>query len=344
MDNSGTISSPIEDNRLTDAGGPSRQYAYREALRPWLLGRVAIMMTVYLGAYLTLCPVGAREAPWVQRLAFTGFGAALCVFMCHAEYVVTLYLTRRRSPLHVALAVAGAALLTTPASTAIIYGVDTVSFRQLSEFHLTTVYASVLFSTLLCSAMVHCLLTRRLKRVPVKPNGLEQIETATAEAAGVSEAAAEAKVQETAAGSLDDSPARGALETERTKPQPAPAHSATAPAGAASALADRLPAEIGQDVIHLTMNDHYVTVVTTSGRCELLMRFTDAVEELGSRGMRVHRSHWIAFDHVEGWGKRDQRPVLRLTGGHTIPVSRSYLAQARAAVAAHQISSADDKC
>ena len=84
------------------------------------------------------------------------------------------------------------------------------------------------------------------------------------------------------------------------------------------------------------MSDHYVEVVTTVGRCTILMRLADAVAELGDQGVRVHRSYWVAYAHVEGWTKRNQRTLLRLTGGNTVPVSRTYLSAMQAAVARHR--------
>ena len=62
------------------------------------------------------------------------------------------------------------------------------------------------------------------------------------------------------------------------------------------------------------------------------MRFVDAVAELdGAGGLRVHRSYWVARHHVEGAARQDGRTTLRLTGGHEVPVSRTYMAAVRAA-------------
>ncbi len=94
----------------------------------------------------------------------------------------------------------------------------------------------------------------------------------------------------------------------------------------------RLPPEIGRDLVYLRMADHYVEAFTTTGSDLVLMRFADAVAELeGADGMRVHRSYWVARAHVTGAERRNGRPTLRLTGGHKVPVSRTYLAEARAA-------------
>ena len=99
-----------------------------------------------------------------------------------------------------------------------------------------------------------------------------------------------------------------------------------------SRFLDRLPPELGRDLIHLQMADHYVEAFTTAGSTLVLMRFADAIAELdGADGLRVHRSHWVARDHVVGTARRNGRRVLRLTGGREAPVSRGYLADVRAA-------------
>ena len=72
--------------------------------------------------------------------------------------------------------------------------------------------------------------------------------------------------------------------------------------------------------------------VTTAGSTLVLMRFVDAVAELdGAGGLRVHRSYWVARRHVEGAARQDGRTTLRLTGGHEVPVSRTYMSAVRAA-------------
>ena len=69
-----------------------------------------------------------------------------------------------------------------------------------------------------------------------------------------------------------------------------------------------------------------------SGSTLVLMHFVDAVAELdGAGGLRVHRTYWVASRHVTGAARRHGRTTLRLTGGHEVPVSRTYMAAARAA-------------
>ena len=89
---------------------------------------------------------------------------------------------------------------------------------------------------------------------------------------------------------------------------------------------EQLPDTVSRDVVHLRMRDHYVEVHTTGGSCLVLMRFADAIAELGTEGMRVHRSYWAAHRHVVGIVRRRDRALLRVTGDHLLPVSRSRLA------------------
>ena len=102
--------------------------------------------------------------------------------------------------------------------------------------------------------------------------------------------------------------------------------------GAGARFLDRLPPHLGRDLVYLRMADHYVEAFTAAGSTLVLMRFADAVAELeGAGGLRVHRSYWVARDHVTGANRLNGRIVLNLTGGHEAPVSRGYLAAVRAA-------------
>lgn len=115
----------------------------------------------------------------------------------------------------------------------------------------------------------------------------------------------------------------------RADASPAPAAPAAAPP---PRFLDRLPPELGRDLVYLKMADHYVEAFTAAGSTLILMRFADAIAELdGLDGLRVHRSYWVARRHVAGTARRAGRTTLRLTGGHLVPVSRGRLAEVRAA-------------
>ena len=73
------------------------------------------------------------------------------------------------------------------------------------------------------------------------------------------------------------------------------------------------------------MRDHYVEIHTDRGSELVLMRFGDALKELGgAEGMQVHRSHWIARAAVRKIVRRAGRTVAFLENGAEVPVSRRY--------------------
>lgn len=95
-------------------------------------------------------------------------------------------------------------------------------------------------------------------------------------------------------------------------------------------LLRRLPPELRGALIRLSMNDHYVEVETTKGATLVLLRFADALEELGdAKGLQVHRSHWVATDAVTSARRDGSRLFLTLSTGQEIPVSRTYRNAAR---------------
>lgn len=88
----------------------------------------------------------------------------------------------------------------------------------------------------------------------------------------------------------------------------------------------RLPAEIGDDIISLSMQDHYVEVTTTRDKQLVLIRLSDAIDELdGLDGLRIHRSHWVARRHLTGMERLKTKATAQLSDGRTLPVSASYL-------------------
>ena len=104
----------------------------------------------------------------------------------------------------------------------------------------------------------------------------------------------------------------------------APVSSAPVPSVPRARFLDRLPADLGTELIALEMEDHYVRAHTALGSDLVLMRLRDAMEELeGVEGMQVHRSWWVARHSVEDV-RRDGRNVrLVLESGLEAPVSRA---------------------
>ncbi len=85
----------------------------------------------------------------------------------------------------------------------------------------------------------------------------------------------------------------------------------------------RLRPDMGRDLISLSIQDHYLEVVTRAGSQTLLMRMADAEAELdGYPGLRVHRSHWIGLDAVNRLSRAGNKWTVDLCDGRTLPVSR----------------------
>ena len=84
----------------------------------------------------------------------------------------------------------------------------------------------------------------------------------------------------------------------------------------------RLPRIIGQDIILISSDMHYLHVYTTQGKCMILGTIRDAAQELGETGMLVHRSHWVAHDHVRRLVRRGRSWECVMTNDHRVPVSR----------------------
>lgn len=94
----------------------------------------------------------------------------------------------------------------------------------------------------------------------------------------------------------------------------------------------RVPLEKRGALVALSVEDHYVRILTTKGNTLVLMRLTDAIGETGDlEGARVHRSHWAAFDRVTAARRDGDRAVLTMSTGDEIPVSRANVGRIREA-------------
>lgn len=85
-------------------------------------------------------------------------------------------------------------------------------------------------------------------------------------------------------------------------------------------------------LVAIEAEDHYCRVHHRGGASALIhYRFGDALEELaGVEGIQVHRGAWVAAEAVESAARDGRRWELVLTGGQRVPVSATYLPEARA--------------
>ena len=97
------------------------------------------------------------------------------------------------------------------------------------------------------------------------------------------------------------------------------------------ALLNRLPLDMRGAIQHLAAEDHYTRVTTSQGSCLVLLRFSDALQEVApTPGLQVHRSHWVSFDAIDKTERRGDGARLILAGGASVPVSRSHMPSLRA--------------
>jgi DNA-binding LytR/AlgR family response regulator len=113
---------------------------------------------------------------------------------------------------------------------------------------------------------------------------------------------------------------------------PTQTHAAATDAAAPRFLA-RLPARLaGAELYAVEAEDHYLRLHTSQGQELILMRLTDAIEELeGLEGAQTHRSWWVAKAAVTDAERLDGRAVLTLRDGAEVPVSRGFAKALRSA-------------
>lgn len=84
-----------------------------------------------------------------------------------------------------------------------------------------------------------------------------------------------------------------------------------------------VPPNLGDDILRLHAQDHYVEIVTTQGRSLLSEQFGECVDKLAELdGIQCHRSHWVRLAHVVDIQKKGSAYACLLSNGEEVPVSR----------------------
>lgn len=112
---------------------------------------------------------------------------------------------------------------------------------------------------------------------------------------------------------------------QETSAPTGPAHDGPAiPAGhgAKPAWRERLPKELGEDVIAVASELQYLRVWTPRGCALILGALADVELEGVERGLRVHRSWWVASRHVRSVRRTATGAVCLMSDGREVPVSR----------------------
>jgi DNA-binding LytR/AlgR family response regulator len=91
-------------------------------------------------------------------------------------------------------------------------------------------------------------------------------------------------------------------------------------------LINRIEGYQGEGVMRLTVNDHFVEIVTLTGEIHRLrLRFSDAVREMAPvEGFCVHRSHWVSRAAISRVERESGRETVRMVDGSHVPIGRKY--------------------
>ena len=296
------------------------RFAYREVATPGMGWVVAGISFGLLAIVATLGPMDTlRTLTLVQRLAYFGLVTVLKVPVYFACGFFVLYVLRdsRLVCLAAALALMCAVVTASGAALAMtLYGPFHGGASPKATF--SGVYAFGVLISAVGTALSLYVLYLRVSRTTQRDGAVER--DPGAPPAGTHGSPEAAAVGSAAGGTSAEAPHAAPSEGGSPAPQL------------------RLPAEIGRDVVYVHVSGHYVEVVTTAGTAVVLMRLSDVARALDGQGMQTHRSYWAAYRHVVRLQSDDHRVVLHLTGGHRVPVSRSF----RAAVRAYMADREDD--
>ena len=97
----------------------------------------------------------------------------------------------------------------------------------------------------------------------------------------------------------------------------------------------RLPGSLGNDIVAISSDLHYLHVFTTKGRAMVIGSLRDAALAFADEGMLVHKSHWVRHSHVVRYAAAEQRAVCIMSTGLKIPVSRRRRKEAKAMYGDH---------
>ena len=249
-----------------------------------------------------------------QRFVYGVVCAAFGWPVCHCVTVVTFYLMRDRTPAMGAVAASLAMLFAAVPCVSVASALKTLFFGDHAVFDgFLTLYLLVASLAVACCLLFHYIVCQRLN--------LSAGSTVTA---GMDGAAGGAGGGDGTPGGVPVRP--GADDADGT-----PAVEQHPAEGEARArFFERMPTEIGRELVYIKTEDHYVEVHTTAGSARVLVRFADAVDELGEFGMQVHRCYWVAHGQMAELLTRGHRTLLRLTDDREVPVSRPYLPDVKA--------------
>lgn len=274
------------------------------------LGIVAIMSTIAIvtGPFDTFetMSAGARVVYWPLVIA------GIAVVMVPSVYLAVG--AQLLSGLHMTLRITLGALLAALPGTMILLALDRVFFDQ--AITLTQVayhYPFVAGIGIAVGIVEHYLRPKRMAQLVA--------ELSLADESG---SVAVSRPQDQEAAAVEEPPERPVMApAPMSAPIPDPAAPAT-PEPERPRFLSQFDLPDRARLLAISTDDHYVVIHTDQGDLRHLMRLSDAAAQLeGFPGMRVHRSHWVAFAAVEDVIREGRKLSLRLSSGQEVPVSRA---------------------
>ena len=309
----------------------SMEHAYRELLGSHVIITVVTATVLMVCTFGLIGPIGfITVASPVVRIARALLYAALCFPAYYGGLVLLYYFLRFRSPLELLAGVTLTLPLASFQISAVIYTIETLGRTgQPPAMSFVDVFLKIIGASMVGIYLCFYVVWQRTRHTTGARGRAAAGRSFPAAGSGASEAAA-AQAQagagdRPAAVEARDEPAEARAVSEGGRPQPAAAGSAAA----GDNLLKLLPSRLGTDLVYVKSEDHYLEVHTTVGSSLIKMRFSDAVAELGDRGMQVHRSYWVATGHVVRTARNGKRTMLRLTGDREVPVSVTHLRAVR---------------
>lgn len=112
------------------------------------------------------------------------------------------------------------------------------------------------------------------------------------------------------------------LGTHEPSSTPNKSNGSESPTPTRATWRDRLPEQLGTDVIAVTSELQYLRVWTPRGCALILGALADVETEAAATGLRVHRSWWVATEHVVSVRRTATGAVCVMSDGSQVPVSR----------------------
>lgn len=95
-------------------------------------------------------------------------------------------------------------------------------------------------------------------------------------------------------------------------------------------LLPKVPHSLGNDLIRIEAQGHYVNVVTSEGKVMIKQAFAESVAALGGfTGLQCHRSHWLNLKHAKTIKRVGSAYACEMSNGDEIPVSRRKYSELR---------------